>query len=41
MTNPNANEGGREWLLAFAVAPFASGIGLKYFLRYVLRGSIH
>jgi len=40
MANPNANEGGREWLLAFAVAPFALGIGLKYFFRYILRGSI-
>ena len=41
MANPNANEGGREWLLAFAIAPFAAGIVLKYFFRYILRGSIH
>ena len=40
MANPNANEGGREWLLALAIAPFALGIGLKYFVRYVATGSL-
>ena len=40
MANPNANEGGREWLVAFAIAPLAAGIGLKYFFRYVSTGSL-
>jgi hypothetical protein len=38
MLNPNANEGGREFLFAFAVAPFIAGVLLKRLVQYVVTG---
>jgi hypothetical protein len=36
--NPNANAAGREWMLAFAIAPFALGLLLRWTYRYVVTG---
>ena len=38
--NPNANEGGREGLYAFAVAPLLVGLFLKKLAGYVVKGRL-
>jgi hypothetical protein len=36
--NPNANDAGREGLLAFAIAPFVLGLLVRWTYRYVVTG---
>lgn len=38
MCTLDMNEGGREYVLAFAVAPFIAGVLLKRLAQYVVTG---